>query len=413
MAGLVALLLAFIASSTLSIGFVELFIIFSGIAAIMRLVYDAGRQDPDPTKVESLVEWIEDETTDPSEERQKIGVVEIITQEPGISAFSVLFNNGDEWTISRLVDSVAEETAGNDSVPETRKELHRDLYRDVLPEMDRQGIVEFDRQGGLVRLTDYGIRYGELLELQTEQQAQVTESTYDKADESHVSPSIRLTAQELFGMISNNRRLWVLFALSAESPRSTSELADFIVNKKYKNTEDIDKHAKKSAYVSLHQTHLPKLKSANLITETGENKYELTDCCTETVQILKELIVDFASHLGQSDVDMPPSVKSIPFKQLSNERRRLCLRFLSDADDNTLEIRTLAELVAENEADQGVGSMLVKRVYVSLYQTHLPLLEESSYIEFKKDRGLVKLTEKGQQLSAFQAEVAGLTDPDT
>ena len=80
---------------------------------------------------------------------------------------------------------------------------------------------------------------------------------------------------------------------------------------------------------------------------------------------------------------------------LQNERRRNVLRYLHDADEQ-VSMRDIAEQVAAWENDstvQAITSNERQRVYIPLYQSHLPKLDEEEIIEYDQSRGTVRKTE--------------------
>lgn len=77
-----------------------------------------------------------------------------------------------------------------------------------------------------------------------------------------------------------------------------------------------------------------------------------------------------------------------------------CLR----QSGGTSTIQELAEQIAviENETDaEKLSSQQRKRVYVSLYQTHIPKLEETGIIEYEDDQGKVYLTERALEIDSY------------
>jgi len=89
------------------------------------------------------------------------------------------------------------------------------------------------------------------------------------------------------------------------------------------------------------------------------------------------------------------AVSSVPldvvFGLLKNERRRLVLKFLEESDGGT-SLSDLAEHIAAVENDKAVSALSSqerKRVYIGLYQCHLPQMADSGAIEFDKNRGTV------------------------
>lgn len=88
------------------------------------------------------------------------------------------------------------------------------------------------------------------------------------------------------------------------------------------------------------------------------------------------------------------------FEILKNERRRLVLQYLKGAE-GTVKLNELANQITaiENDTDvKAITSEERKRVYVGLYQFHLPKMARMGVIEYDKDRGDVALTEVGEAL---------------
>jgi hypothetical protein len=78
---------------------------------------------------------------------------------------------------------------------------------------------------------------------------------------------------------------------------------------------------------------------------------------------------------------------------LSSSRRRYILLQLKQREQ-PVELTELAEELAAWENDTTVAELSKedrKRVYVSLYQTHVPKLDEAGLIEYDSDSGLVSL----------------------
>lgn len=72
--------------------------------------------------------------------------------------------------------------------------------------------------------------------------------------------------------------------------------------------------------------------------------------------------------------------------------------------DETATVNELAEQIAawENEIDvDELSSQQRKRVYVSLYQTHLPKLAETNIVDYDVDEGTVRLTDQAGEIDAF------------
>ena len=92
----------------------------------------------------------------------------------------------------------------------------------------------------------------------------------------------------------------------------------------------------------------------------------------------------------------------VTFEVLKNRRRRLVLEYLRDTEE-TVTIGELAEHIAAIENDISVKQLNAqqrKRVYVGLYQCHLPKMDDAGVVDFDQNRGRI---EPGQN-------VAGLYD---
>jgi hypothetical protein len=101
------------------------------------------------------------------------------------------------------------------------------------------------------------------------------------------------------------------------------------------------------------------------------------------------------------------------FDVLRNRRRRDVLMYLAAEDDNTATLSDLAEQVAakENDIDRAeLTSTQRKRVYIGLYQCHLPKMDDLGVVDYDQDRGTVVLEEDSKLLSYLPE--AGDTDDD-
>jgi len=91
------------------------------------------------------------------------------------------------------------------------------------------------------------------------------------------------------------------------------------------------------------------------------------------------------------------------FDVLSSARRRETIAILR-AEETPIELTTLAEIVAARENDTSVeelSSQDRKRVYVSLYQTHVPKLVDVGIVEHDTDSGEVWLTSKASAIEPY------------
>lgn len=77
---------------------------------------------------------------------------------------------------------------------------------------------------------------------------------------------------------------------------------------------------------------------------------------------------------------------------LKNQRRRWAIEEVAHSDDRRVELGELATDIALREfecEEYELTSKQRKRVYVGLYQTHLPQLSDEGLIYFDDERGLV------------------------
>lgn len=100
---------------------------------------------------------------------------------------------------------------------------------------------------------------------------------------------------------------------------------------------------------------------------------------------------------------------NVIFEALKNERRRLVLEYL-EKDTDVLELGTVAEWIAAEENDKPQSEISYaerKRVYVALYQCHLPKLDEMGIISFNKSRGTIR---KGDSIESVRSYLKQSTD---
>lgn len=96
--------------------------------------------------------------------------------------------------------------------------------------------------------------------------------------------------------------------------------------------------------------------------------------------------------IGGTDTEV---TRTDVFGVLANERRRKVIRYLLEGDARAT-VGELAEFIAADEMDipqSQLSSSDRKRVYVSLYQNHLPKMDSSNVVDFDGDRKTVALRE--------------------
>lgn len=100
------------------------------------------------------------------------------------------------------------------------------------------------------------------------------------------------------------------------------------------------------------------------------------------------------------DVELPADTA---YMILKNPRRRSVLSYLEGTGRPTT-LDTLAEHIAaaENDIDvQALSSSQRKRVYIGLYQAHLPKMDDAGVVDFDKHRGNVELRPEGESLLPY------------
>lgn len=103
------------------------------------------------------------------------------------------------------------------------------------------------------------------------------------------------------------------------------------------------------------------------------------------------------------------------FEMLKNRRRRQVLQYLLAHGDRAT-VSELAEYVAAIENDKPetlLSSQERKRVYIGLYQCHLPRMSDSDVIAFDRPRGTVELQPETRALTPYLSEGAAVEPPGT
>ncbi|WP_255198820.1 DUF7344 domain-containing protein [Halorarius litoreus] len=116
------------------------------------------------------------------------------------------------------------------------------------------------------------------------------------------------------------------------------------------------------------------------LTETGDDQTESSTASSEV-----------ATAEPDAD-DYPVSLDNI-FEILKNQRRRHVLWYLAQ-QEGAVSLRDLSEFVAAEENEKPISQLSSqerKRVYVGLYQCHLPKMDDMGFVKFNKDRGFIEL----------------------
>lgn len=108
-------------------------------------------------------------------------------------------------------------------------------------------------------------------------------------------------------------------------------------------------------------------------------------------------------EVGDPAPDEKKLSKDETFHILQNERRRRVLEYLADSED-PVNMRDIAEQVAAWEHDTTVAQLSSdqrQRVYIALYQSHLPKLDDIGLINYNRSRGIVERTELADQVDRY------------
>jgi hypothetical protein len=117
-----------------------------------------------------------------------------------------------------------------------------------------------------------------------------------------------------------------------------------------------------------------------------------TDAATETEQG------------AQTPPEEPTELSvDIIFEVLKNERRRRVIEYLR-TNDEPADLGAVAEYIAalENDKDEKLITYAErKRVYVGLYQCHLPKMDDMGVIKFNRARGRIEMTDQTEELVPY------------
>ncbi|MEF8973309.1 MAG: hypothetical protein V5A15_00350 [Haloarcula sp.] len=104
----------------------------------------------------------------------------------------------------------------------------------------------------------------------------------------------------------------------------------------------------------------------------------------------------------ETDETDGPSLDLV-FTILKNSRRRKVIEYLRQRDERS-RMGDLAEHIAAIENDtepRMLTSKQRKRVYVALYQCHLPTMDDADVVDFDADRGTIEFGEKAREFEAY------------
>lgn len=101
------------------------------------------------------------------------------------------------------------------------------------------------------------------------------------------------------------------------------------------------------------------------------------------------------------------------FEILSNKRRRMVLYYLRQ-NGGRGTVQEVAEQIAALENDVPIDKLSAqqrKRVYVSLYQTHVPKLDQTGIIDYDDSQGELRLTDRAMEFDSYLTRPSESTYP--
>ena len=113
-------------------------------------------------------------------------------------------------------------------------------------------------------------------------------------------------------------------------------------------------------------------------------------------EVIETDVDDLIDRPSETDEDL--EIGKI-FEILKNERRRRVIEFLNEREDETTTLSAVAEHIAAQENDTDVSQITSsqrKRVYIGLYQCHLPKMDSYGIIDYQQSRGTIELQNVSQ-----------------
>ena len=218
-------------------------------------------------------------------------------------------------------------------------------------------------------------------------------------------PALDKDADAFFHALSVFRRRFVIREAAAKQTVTLSALANDLAVEESpaaSTAADITERERKRCYVSLYQTHLPRLDETGLIDYDGdENEVRATRETATAADILDEMETAMAERPLPKPHDPEAEVEAVGmddvFTLLKNERRRHVISLLADVEaGRRVTLDWLATNVAEIETghpEGGVTSKERKRPYTALYQSHLPRFTAKGFVHWV-GRGPITVTDR-------------------
>jgi len=125
-------------------------------------------------------------------------------------------------------------------------------------------------------------------------------------------------------------------------------------------------------------------------------------------------MTDDGAQTVEGDQAQTPELGDV-YEALSNRRRRFALHHLKQLDEEQpVDISTLSTQVAawENGTDpEQLGYADRKNVHTSLYQFHVPKMDDLGLVNYDRSRGTVELTQYGRDVDVYLEAVYGREIP--
>lgn len=135
--------------------------------------------------------------------------------------------------------------------------------------------------------------------------------------------------------------------------------------------------------------------------EDGTMSTEINEAELGSEELEGDTLSENATKSGGSSSEPLPLDQV--FGILKNQRRRYVLQYLYDSDEQ-ITLSEVAEQIAawENDKDvRQISSSERKRVYVGLYQCHLPKMDGVDVVSFNKPRGIIEVGENADALYEY------------
>lgn len=361
---------------------------FGVLGTVTIAVLQLNRPDPvGPADLEETMERLLDESRR-EVGQQELSVLSVAADEHRQAVIDTLLESDGEVPLTTLVPAVAsrlqnvpEEAVTEEMILET----HSELFTLHLDRLDEAGFIAYTPDRGTVWLTPEGEMLANYV---LDQSSDVVPDASETEDDAELPDG---DVDTVFDVLRNARRRTLLSNLQRDSqPVALQEVTVHVAAAEQGvHPADVDDDARRRAYVALYQSHVPKLIDAGVLAYADD---EETAIRTTT---LGDEIVAFSTDLttAMREADLPSDEQ---FDLLSNGRRRLVVRYLAEVESETTldELATTVGAAERGSTTTELSAEQRKRIYVSLYQIHLPKLADSEVVEYDPDTGSVSATDR-------------------